>query len=55
MILKKMRIRQFRNYEDQTLMFDQGIQYITGRNAQGENQSVGSYFIFVNNTFSSGE
>lgn len=36
MILKKMRIRQFRNYEDQTLMFDHGIQYITGRNAQGK-------------------
>ena len=36
MILKKMRIHQFRNYEDQTLLFDQGIQYITGRNAQGK-------------------
>lgn len=36
MILKKMRIHQFRNYEDQTLLFDQGIQYITGKNAQGK-------------------
>lgn len=36
MIIKNLRIRNFRNYDKVYLEFDEGIQLITGKNAQGK-------------------
>lgn len=36
MILEHIRIHHFRNYENQDLFFEKGIQLISGRNAQGK-------------------
>ena len=36
MYLSELRLRQFRNYREQTLEFDPGVNLIVGRNAQGK-------------------
>lgn len=36
MIIKKLRVRNFRNYDQVQLEFDEGIHLITGKNAQGK-------------------
>ena len=36
MYLSELRLRQFRNYQNETLEFDPGVNLIVGRNAQGK-------------------
>lgn len=36
MILKKLKLLQFRNYEKEEFYFDEGIHFFTGKNAQGK-------------------
>ncbi len=44
MILKKIHLVHFRNYENNTFYFGNGINYIVGRNAQGKTNLIESIY-----------
>lgn len=44
MILRKIRLCHFRNYDDITFEFSEGINYIVGRNAQGKTNLLESIY-----------
>ena len=45
MILKKIRLKNFRNYEDETFEFSDGVNVIAGRNAQGKTNCAEAAFM----------
>ncbi len=44
MVVKKLTLKNFRNYEDETFAFDDGLNILTGRNAQGKTNCVEAVF-----------
>ncbi len=44
MVVKKLTLKNFRNYEDETFVFDDGLNILTGRNAQGKTNCVEAVF-----------
>ena len=45
MILKTLELRNFRNYEDQIIDFDDGTNIIYGQNAQGKTNILEAVYI----------
>lgn len=48
MILKKIKIKNFRNYENEEIVFSKNINYILGDNAQGKTNLLESIFFVLN-------
>ena len=44
MVVKKLTLRNFRNYEDETFRFSEGLNVLTGRNAQGKTNCAEAVF-----------
>ncbi len=44
MVVKKLTLKNFRNYEDETFSFEDGLNILTGRNAQGKTNCVEAVF-----------
>lgn len=44
MVVKKLTLKNFRNYEDETFAFQDGLNILTGRNAQGKTNCVEAVF-----------
>ena len=48
MILSKIKIKNFRNYENEEILFSNNINYILGDNAQGKTNLLESIFFILN-------
>ncbi len=48
MIISSLDLRQFRNYEHQTMMFSPGVNVLYGNNAQGKTNILESIYLFSN-------
>ncbi len=48
MILNKIKIKNFRNYENEEILFSKNINYILGDNAQGKTNLLESIFFVLN-------
>ena len=46
MILKNLKLKDFRNYKDLNIDFDKGINILYGENAQGKTNILESLYIF---------
>ena len=44
MVIEKLTLHNFRNYEDETFAFDAGLNVLTGRNAQGKTNCAEAVF-----------
>ncbi len=44
MLIKKLTLHNFRNYEDEVFFFDEGLNILTGRNAQGKTNCAEAVF-----------
>ena len=44
MRIKKLTLHNFRNYEDETFAFSDGLNVLTGRNAQGKTNCAEAVF-----------
>ncbi len=47
MLIKKIKIRQFRNYQDLEIDFSNKVNFIVGRNAQGKTNILEAVFLLV--------
>lgn len=47
MFVKKLTLKSFRNYENETFEFSEGLNLITGRNAQGKTNAVEAVFLLA--------
>ena len=44
MVVKKLTLKNFRNYEEETFVFDEGLNVLTGKNAQGKTNCAEAVF-----------
>ena len=44
MVVKKLTLKNFRNYEEETFTFDEGLNVLTGKNAQGKTNCAEAVF-----------
>ena len=47
MFIKKLYLKNFRNYEDQTFEFGEGVNVVTGDNAQGKTNCAEAVFLLA--------
>ena len=45
MYIKELKLKNFRNYEDLTVDFDERVNLITGQNAQGKTNLIESLYM----------
>ena len=50
MIIKNLTLHNFRNYADETFLFDEGINVLSGRNAQGKTNCAEAVFYLCTGT-----
>ena len=56
MIIKKVVLHNYRNYSDQIIEFDQQVNFITGKNAQGKTNIIESiYYASYGKSFRNGK
>ncbi len=44
MVIKKLTLQNFRNYEAETFFFSEGLNVLSGRNAQGKTNCAEAVF-----------
>ncbi len=50
MVIKKLTLRNFRNYEEETFAFSEGLNVLTGKNAQGKTNCAEAVFYLCTGT-----
>ena len=50
MVIKKLTLHNFRNYEDETFEFSEGLNFLMGKNAQGKTNCAEAVYYLCTGT-----